>query len=371
MVGYHCSSRIHDMQISESEGQTMRNGSAKPSFACDYMEGAHPAIMKKLMETNEVQTAGYGLDPFSESARQKIREACGCPEGDVYFLVGGTQTNAAVIGALLKPYQGVLAADTGHIGVHEAGAIEAGGHKVLTLRHTLGKISPGQVRMALEEYDNDVNHDHTVMPGMVYVSHPTEYGTLYSRDELRGIGRVCREYGIPFYLDGARLAYALACPENDVTLKDLAELCDAFYIGGTKCGALFGEAVVMPRKNTVPHFISIVKQNGALLAKGRMLGIQFDVLFTDGLYERIGKSAVAAAQRIQRALAGHGHRLCFETPTNQVFCIFENEKMRRLAERMEFGFWEKYDETHSVVRFVTSWATPDADVEKMVQILSD
>ncbi len=339
-------------------------------FACDYMEGAHPAIMQRLMETNLVKTAGYGLDEYCDSAKEKIRAACGAPDAEVHFLVGGTQTNATVIDALLKSYQGVIAAETGHISTHEAGAIEFGGHKVMTLPHHNGKIDTSHVRAMLKDYYNDGNHDHMVMPGMVYVSHPTEYGTLYSRAELEEISSVCREYHIPLYLDGARLAYALACPQNDVTLKDLASLCDIFYIGGTKCGALFGEAVVIPRPGLIPHFFTIIKQHGALLAKGRLLGIQFDALFTDGLYDRIGDIAIKAADRIRRALAENGYELCFDSPTNQVFCILEDSVMEKLAEHVEFSFWEKYDDTHTVIRFATSWATEPEDVDRLCDLLT-
>ena len=255
------------------------------SFSCDYLEGAHPAILQRLCETNFAQTAGYGTDEYCESAREKIRAACGAPNAEIHFLVGGTQTNATVIDALLRSYEGVIAADTGHISVHEAGAIEFGGHKVLTLPQENGKITASQIRALLDQYEDDANRDHTVMPGMVYLSQPTEYGTLYSKKELAAISALCREKRLPLYIDGARLAYALACPENDVTLRDLAALCDIFYIGGTKCGALLGEAVVIPQPGLIPHFFTIIKQHGALLAKGRLLGIQFDTLFTDGLYE--------------------------------------------------------------------------------------
>ncbi|MCR5236770.1 MAG: aminotransferase class V-fold PLP-dependent enzyme, partial [Lachnospiraceae bacterium] len=258
------------------------------------MEGAHPAILKKLVETNLERTAGYGYDDFSESARNKIREACAAPDADVYFLVGGTQTNAVMIDALLRPYQGVIAAKSGHISVHEAGAIEFGGHKVLEIDQRDGKIAVEDIERIIREYRQDENRDHMVMPGMVYISQPTEYGTLYSLTELKEISRVCRENHIPLYVDGARLAYALACPENDVTLKDLAMLCDAFYIGGTKCGALFGEAVVIPEHDYIPHLFTIIKQHGALLAKGRIAGLQFDTLFTGGLYDNIGKTAIEA-----------------------------------------------------------------------------
>lgn len=239
------------------------------SFSCDYLEGAHPAILQRLCETNFAQTAGYGTDEYCESAREKIRAACGAPNAEIHFLVGGTQTNATVIDALLRSYEGVIAADTGHISVHEAGAIEFGGHKVLTLPQENGKITASQIRALLDQYEDDANRDHTVMPGMVYLSQPTEYGTLYSKKELAAISALCREKRLPLYIDGARLAYALACPENDVTLRDLAALCDIFYIGGTKCGALLGEAVVIPQPGLIPHFFTIIKQHGALLAKGR------------------------------------------------------------------------------------------------------
>ena len=241
------------------------------SFTSDYMEGAHPLIMQRLMETNLEKTPGYGTDAYCEAAKAKIRSACHAPEGEIFFLVGGTQTNATVIDGLLQSYQGVIAAETGHIGVHEAGAIEFGGHKVLTLPHKNGKINAEQIEKLLCDYANDANRDHMVMPGMAYLSQPTEYGTLYSRAELTQISSVCRAHRMPLYVDGARLAYALACPENDVSLADLAALCDAFYIGGTKCGALFGEAVVLPRPGLIPHFFTIIKQHGALLAKGCLL----------------------------------------------------------------------------------------------------
>ena len=339
------------------------------SFSCDYMEGAHPEILRRLIETNLEKTPGYGLDNYSESAREKIRSACKAPDAEVFFLVGGTQTNAVVIDALLKSYQGVIAADTGHISVHEAGAIEFGGHKVLTVSHYNGKISAEQIETLLDKYWDDANHDHMVMPGMVYISHPTEYGTLYSLAELTEISALCRAHHIPLYLDGARLAYALACRQNDVSLADIASLCDAFYIGGTKCGGLLGEAVVVPKAELIPHFFTIIKQHGALLAKGRLLGIQFDMLFSDHLYETIGIPAIQAADWIRRALSQNGYTLCFDSPTNQVFCVMENATMKRLAERVEFGFWEIYDASHTIVRFATSWATKMEEVEELCDIL--
>ena len=341
------------------------------SFSCDYMEGAHPTILQRLIETNFAQMPGYGADDYCESAREKIRAACSAPNAEVHFLVGGTQTNATVIDALLRSYQGVVAADTGHISVHEAGAIEFGGHKVLTLPHRNGKISAEQIASLLCVYEKDVNHDHTVMPGMVYLSQPTEYGTLYSREELSAISALCREKHLPLYVDGARLAYALACPENDVTLKDMAELCDIFYIGGTKCGALLGEAVVIPRPGLIPHFFTIIKQHGALLAKGRLLGLQFDTLFTDGLYQRIGEAALRAAEDIRTALRANGYQLCFASPTNQTFCLVDREQMEKLREYVDFSQWEVYDEMHTIIRFATSWATKDEDVCTLCRILRD
>lgn len=310
----------------------------KLSFACDYAKGAHPNIMRRMMETNLIKTAGYGFDEISEAARDKIRKACECERATVEFLVGGTQTNAVIIDALLRSYQGVIAAETGHISVHEAGAIEANGHKVLTIPHQYGKISACAVEKYLDDYYNDANHEHMVMPGMVYLSHPTEYGTLYSKAELQAFRNVCDKYKIYLYVDGARLAYALSCLENDVTLKCLAELCDAFYIGGTKCGALFGEAVVVPKPEEMPHLFTIIKQHGALLAKGRLLGIQFDELFRDDLYMKIGKSAIEAAERITRALQEKGYRLYFESPTNQIFVVIENDALKNWEKRLNTAF---------------------------------
>ena len=339
-------------------------------FSSDYMEGAHPSILQRLTDTNMEHTPGYGLDIYCDSAKARIREACCAPDADVFFLVGGTQTNATVIDALLRGYQGVICAQTGHISVHEAGAIEFGGHKVLTLPHHDGKITAEQIGALLDDYINDANHEHMVMPGMVYISHPTEYGTLYTLEELTQISALCRLHQIPLYLDGARLAYALACPQNDLSLADLARLCDVFYIGGTKCGALFGEAVVIPKAGTIPHFFTTVKQHGALLAKGRILGIQFDELFTDHLYERIGVPAINAADRIRQILSQKGYQLCFNSPTNQVFFVIEDTAMAELSRYVDFGFWEKYDEAHTIIRFATSWATQHEDVEALERVLS-
>lgn len=349
----------------------MNSTEPKLSFSSDYMEGCHPELLRRLVETNLYKSPGYGTDEYCERARALIREACGAPDAAVYFLVGGTQTNATVIDALLHSYQGVIAADTGHISIHEAGAIELGGHKVLTLPHSDGKLTAARVEEYLREYWADETHEHMVMPGMVYISQPTEMGTLYSLSELRALSALCRENDVALYLDGARLAYALACPENDATLEDIAALCDVFYIGGTKCGALFGEAVVVPEAGRLPHFFTVMKQHGALLAKGRLLGVQFEALFTDGLYLRIGASAIAAAERMRALLKSRGFELCFNSPTNQVFCVVDDALLPRLTEAAGAGFWARGGERRSIVRFATSWATTDADLLHLERALDE
>lgn len=337
-------------------------------FENDYCEGAHEAILKRLAETNMEKLPGYGGDRYCESAREKIRKACACPDADVSFLVGGTQTNEVVIGSLLKRYEGVLAAATGHISLHEAGAIEYTGHKVLALPHTEGKIKAEAVSDYLETFYQDESHEHMVFPGMVYISHPTEYGALYSKKELEELSGLCEKYHIPLFLDGARLGYGLTSPDTDVTLADIARLTSVFYIGGTKVGALCGEAVVFPGKAPA-HFLTMVKQQGALLAKGRLLGIQFDTLFTDELYLKISKNAIETAKILKKAFADKGYRQLLYSPTNQIFVILENQKMERLREKVVFSFWEKYDENHTVVRFATSWATKTEEIEELISLL--
>ena len=325
-------------------------------------------VLAHLAETNMEHLSGYGVDPYCASAKEKILNACGCPEGDVFFLVGGTQTNAVVIGSLLRRHEGVVAANSGHVSVHEAGAIEYTGHKVLEIGQENGKINAGELRAYMERFYRDGNHEHMVFPGMVYISHPTEYGTLYTKAELEAISGVCRAWKIPLYVDGARLGYGLASEETDVTLEDMARYADVFYIGGTKVGALCGEAVVFPHGAPV-YFMTMVKQQGALLAKGRLLGVQFDALFTDNLYLQISKNAIQTADRLKQALKEKNYQLLLDSPTNQIFVILEDEKLEELKKHVRYSFWEKFDDTHTVIRLATSWATAMEDVEKLIEIL--
>lgn len=338
-------------------------------FTSDYMEGAHEKVLRKLSESNMEPLPGYGTDVYCERAKEKIKALCRCDSADVFFLVGGTQTNAVVINTFLKSYEGVVCADNGHIYTHEAGAVEFTGHKVLNLPGECGKLKADTLRKYLETFFADENHEHAVFPGMVYISHPTEYGTLYSKAELEQLSSVCQKYEIPLYLDGARLGYGLMSKNTDVTLPDIARLCDAFYIGGTKVGALCGEAVVFTKNNTPKHFMTIVKQHGALLAKGRLLGVQFDTLFTDNLYFDISRHAIDMAELLKQGLSQKEYCFYMDSPTNQQFIIMENTQMEALKKDVAFSFWEKYDETHTVVRFATSWATKEEDVRALLDLL--
>ncbi len=339
------------------------------SFESDYIAGAHPAILKKLSDTNMEHLSGYGSDKYTESAKEKIKKACGNDDAQVEFLVGGTQTNAVIISTMLKDYEGVVAASTGHVSSHEAGAIEHAGHKVLTLPQKDGKISAEDLRTYMENFYADGNHEHMVFPGMVYVSHPTEYGTLYSKNELRNISEVCRDYNIPLFLDGARLGYGLMSHESDMTLEDIACICDVFYIGGTKVGALCGEAVVFTKNNRPEHFLTSIKKRGALLAKGRLLGVQFDTLFTDDLYFKISEHAILMADRLKEIFREGGLTYFLESPTNQQFIVLENSELERIEKDVAVSFWEKYDENHTVVRFASSWSTTEEDIEYLRGII--
>ncbi len=401
-----------------SGGLSIKNPNRKEeqqmvSFESDYTKGAHPKILQRLAESNLEPMPGYGMDFYCQRATEKIRAACGCPEADVYYLAGGTQANAVVISSMLRGYEGVVSAQTGHINVHEAGAIEATGRKVLALpepnpgldaasgmheehlgqdagsgpglpmgssgqgsgkqflfQGQKGKINAGELEKYLQGFYQDSSHGHMVFPGMVYVSHPTEYGTLYQKSELEGIGEVCRKYGLPLYLDGARLGYGLMSRENELSLPDIARICDVFYIGGTKVGALCGEAVVFPRDNAPKHFMTTVKQHGALLAKGRLLGVQFDALFTDGLYWELSRHAIEMAEQLKKILRETGCTFYLESPTNQQFILLEDSRLEELEQHVAVSFWEKPDESHTVVRLATSWATSFEELEELRKALS-
>lgn len=338
-------------------------------FDSDYMVGAHPEVLIKLVETNSLHTVGYGNDKFTADAKRIILTACDIENGDVYLLEGGTQTNAVVIDRLLDKHEGVIATDTAHINVHEAGAIEATGHKVLTLPNHDGKLRAEDIREYITSFYNDDTHHYMVAPGMVYISYPTELGTIYSRHELEEISKTCAEAGIPLYIDGARLAYGLAAEGGELSLTDIASLCDIFYIGGTKCGALFGEAVVTRRPELLPHFVSVIKQHGATLAKGRLLGVQFATLFTDDLYTRIGKHAVKLAMKMKKGFVDKGYKLYIDSPTNQQFFLLPNHKIEELKKVASFELWGPMQKEETPVRFVTDWSTTEADIDSLLNAL--
>ena len=337
-------------------------------FSSDYNVGAHPCVIKRLVETNEGTSGTYGFDEYSESARKKIREACGKPEARVHLLSGGTQTNATVLAAILAPYEGVISATTGHIDGHEAGAVELTGHKVLTIPSHYGKILASDLRARFLQYESDESREHTVKPGAVYLSQPTEYGTVYSLSELKEISAVAKEYGARLFIDGARLGYALTAEGADATLADIAALSDVFYIGGTKVGALFGEAVVITNPDICPHFFTTVKSHGALLAKGRVLGVQFDTLFTDGLYFEIAESAIRTAMKLKAGLTSLGYHLHIDSPSNQQFVVVDEKLLATLRKHVIFNVWEKTPLGDTVIRLVTSFATRDEDVDELLEI---
>ncbi len=359
---------------------------SKISFSSDYTKGAHPQILKRLSETNFEQIDGYGTDHYCKSAAEKIKKLCKTPNADVFFLVGGTQTNQTIIDMLLKSYEGVIAAQTGHVAAHEAGAIEFSGHKVLTLpsfygkdedasgkravySDEVGKIKAQDLKAFIDSFYADDNHEHMVFPGAVYISHPTEYGTLYTKKELEDISGICRDYNIPLFLDGARLGYGLMSKRSDVSIEDIARLVDVFYIGGTKVGALFGEAVVFTKGVPVAHPVPVIKQHGALLAKGWLLGLQFDTLFTDNLYMDISRNAIEMAELLREGLVNKGYRLYIDSPTNQQFIVMDDDKLAELSEHVRYGFWEKLDGGRTVIRLATDWATTREDIDTLMQFL--
>ena len=314
-----------------------------------------------------IEAVSCAFDEICAAAKEKIRCACGVDDAEIFFLCGGTQTNQIVISTILRPYEGVIAAATGHVNVHEAGAIEYSGHKVLPLPAHQGKIDPEELRSFLKAFRENPDREHMVFPGMVYISYPTEYGTLYSAQELNAVSGICREYGIPLFIDGARLGYGLAA-SKELTMRDIAALSDVFYIGGTKCGAMLGEAVVFP-KHLVDGFFTIIKQSGALLAKGWIAGAQFDALFSNDLYLRCGRNAIDLAEQLKAALKEKGYSFYLESPTNQQFIILEKKKKKKLEEKIIFSFWEKYDENHTVVRLATSWSTTETDLKELLEMM--
>lgn len=334
-------------------------------FNSDYLEGAHPSIMKRLMDTNMAQSVGYSEDEYCAAAREKIKAACEAPDADVHFLVGGTQTNTTVIASILRPYQGVIAPTSGHINCHETGAIESTGHKVLALPTDNGKITAQQIEEYYLWHHTSPDFEHIVMPGMVYISYPTEGGTIYSKAELTAIYETCQRCGLPLYIDGARMGYGLMSDECDLTLPELARLCDVFYIGGTKVGALFGEAVVVMNPALKKDFRFFMKQRGGMLAKGRLLGIQFDTLFTDDLYLKISRHAIDMAHQIREIFVSAGYPLLFDSPTNQQYPIMLDSELAEIGKNFGYEYWERVDETHSGVRFCASWATTQENVDAL------
>lgn len=340
-------------------------------FNCDYTEGAHPRIMEKLLDTNLEQTPGYGTDIYCEQAKALILQACQCPKAQVHFLVGGTQVNFTIIRAALRPHQGVIAPETGHIHVHETGAVEATGHKILALPCGVeGKLTAAQVeKAAAEHFAGSMPPAHMAQPKMVYISQPTENGALYSLEELKALHTVCRKWGLFLFADGARMGYGLTARGADAALPDMARLCDAFTIGGTKCGALFGEAAVLVNPALQEDFLYAVKQNGGMLAKGRLLGLQFLGLFESGLYYEICQKANAFAYEIADACKEAGFPAYAPSPTNQQFFIFPDDVLEKLQQHFHFSFWEKTDEGHTAVRICTSWATTEENVQALISAI--
>ena len=334
------------------------------SFESDYNNGAHPKVLQHIIDTNNTNSKSYGYDDWSENAKKKIKQACNCPEADIYFLPGGTQTNATVIDAILASYEGVIAAETAHINVHESGAIEAYGHKILTLPSHDGKILAEELESFLKVFHADPTCEHMVYPGMVYITFPSELGTIYTKEEIGDIYTICRNYNIPLYIDGARLGYGLMANGCDITLEWLCKHCDAFYIGGTKVGALCGEAVVFTHKNTPRHFFTIIKRHGALLAKSRLAGVQFEALFTDNLYLNISKHAIEMAMLLRDIFINAGF-IVSDSPTNQQFVVLKNTQVEKLQDLIAFETWEKIDQENTLCRFVTSWATTHEDLHAL------
>lgn len=339
------------------------------SFECDYNNGAHPRVLESLIKYNDAKPTPYGFDEFSERAKERIKAVCGAPDAQIFFLTGGTQANATTIDSMLYQYEGVICVDSGHINVHEAGAVEFTEHKIITLPGNNGKMEAAVLDKYLDDYMHDGNRDHAVHPGLVYITFPTELGTLYSARELDDIYQTCQRYEIPLYVDGARLGYGLMAPGNDITLPYLAQHCDVFYIGGTKIGALCGEAVVFTHQNAHKHFFSIQKQHGAVIAKGALIGLQFDALFTDGLYFDLSRHAIDMAMMLKQIFQEKGYHFYIDSPTNQQFLVIGNEKVSQLEKHVQFTHFGQADKHHTVCRFVTSWATTAEEVAMLREIL--
>lgn len=339
------------------------------SFESDYILGAHEKVLDALVKTNNEMLSGYGNDVHTKNAEQLIKDACNAPDSEVYFLMGGTQANKTVIATVLKPFEGVIAPTTGHVSLHEVGAIEYTGHKVIELPGEDGKLRADTVRSYLKTFYGDENNSMMVVPGMIYVSYPTEYGTIYSKAELKALRDIADEYGMKLFLDGARLGYGLMSRESDMTLADIAELCHVFYIGGTKVGALCGEAVVFAKGCAPERFRSLTKQHGAMTAKGRVLGVQFEALFTDGLYLEISKNAIDRAEEMKALFKSRGYEFLLDSPTNQQFVILTDEQMKAIGRSCRFCFWERVDEKRCAVRFATSFATTKEDIDALARII--
>ncbi len=344
-------------------------------FINDYSEACHKKILDKLVETNDIKQNPYGEDEYSIQASKNIKRACMQKNSKIYFLSGGTQTNMTIINAGLKNYEAIISPITGHILDHEAGAIEKSGHKIIPINAHEGKIDIEELKKYLFNFHRNPNKKHYALPAMLYISQPTEYGTLYSKSELLELKQICKKYDLLFFVDGARLGYALASPKNDVDLPSLADIVDIFYIGGTKCGALFGEAIVIPKPEeirnriNIDYFATTIKQNGALLAKSRILGIQFLVLFTDDLYMKISKRAVEQALIIKENLIKKGYKIFVDSFTNQQFIIIDDLKLKELEKNIVIGYMERYDDTSSIIRICTSFATKDEDVQALIELL--
>lgn len=339
------------------------------SFESDYNNGAHPVVLQHLVETNDFTSLTYGFDQWSVSAREKIRVVTECNNADVFFLNGGTQTNMTVIDGCLQPYEAVIAVETGHINIHEAGAVEFTGHKVIALPHHNGKMLPNDLAKYMEWFTNDQSREHLAQPGMVYITFPTEYGTIYTKSEIEKMYNICKRFDLLLFIDGARLGYGLMVEDTAVTLPWLAQHCDVFYIGGTKVGALCGEAVVFPRGNAPKHFFNTIKRHGALSAKGRTIGVQFDALFTNNLYLTIAKYAIKMAMRLKMTFLEKGYQLYIDSPSNQQFVVIPNEKVAQLAQKVEFSIWDPYDQNSKICRFVTSWATTEQQMKELESLL--